>query len=75
MRAHVPAIGQQRHGIEPVAAGDLHHHHDQRDDGGPQCVSFGHGVGGAELVRMALRSVRQVRRRNLGRKWRVHVVV
>ena len=31
MRTHVPAIGQQRHRIQPVAADDLHHHHRRGD--------------------------------------------
>jgi hypothetical protein len=27
MGAHVPAVGEHRHGVEPPAADDLDHHH------------------------------------------------
>ena len=35
MGRHVRAIGQQGHGVVQKTAGDLHHHEDRGDDGGP----------------------------------------
>jgi len=32
---HVPAVGEQGHGLAQVAGGDLHHHGDQGEQGHP----------------------------------------
>ena len=43
MGAHVPAVGQQRHGVVEPAATDLRHHHDDGEQHGPAGLLFGQG--------------------------------
>ncbi len=50
MRAHVPAVGEQGHGVEEPAPGDFRHHHDRRQPHGQACLALGTEVAGVELV-------------------------
>ncbi len=42
--AHVPAVGQQRHGVVEPAAADLRHHHDDSEQHGPASLLFGQRI-------------------------------
>ncbi|MNK26344.1 hypothetical protein D3C87_446780 [compost metagenome] len=50
VRAHVPAVGQKRHGVEPPAGADLDHHHGGGDPHHEAGAAFGGGIAGAEMV-------------------------
>ncbi len=54
MRAHVPAVRQHRHGIEPPAAGDLDDHHRGGQPERAPDVGFGQRVAGVETRRPAV---------------------
>ena len=40
VRAHMPAVGQQRHGVEPPAAADFQQHGDQCQPHGPAGIAL-----------------------------------
>ena len=44
VRAHVPAVGQQRHRVEDITAGDLRDHHRDGEQHGPARVAGGQRV-------------------------------
>ncbi|MNH35987.1 hypothetical protein D3C79_967350 [compost metagenome] len=48
--AHVPAVGQQRHGIEEPAPGNFRHHHHGGQPHGQARLALGAQVAGVELV-------------------------
>ncbi|KAG1399522.1 hypothetical protein G6F59_013315 [Rhizopus arrhizus] len=50
VRAHVPAIGEHGHGVEPPAADDLHQHHADGEPQGAAGVAFGQRVAVVEAV-------------------------
>ena len=50
MRAHVPAVGQQRHRAVPPAGHDLEHHGDRREDQHPQRAALGQRIGRVEAA-------------------------
>ena len=50
VRAHVPAIGQERHGVENGAGRDFHHHHGSRDGDDDSRAPFGGGGVDREVV-------------------------
>jgi len=55
VRAHVPAIGQQRHRVEPQAGGDLHEHRDGGNHHHEPRAALGGLVAGIEDVGMGPR--------------------
>jgi len=50
VRAHVPAVGQQCHRVEPPAGQDLHHHGDRGDPHHRPGAALRRGVAGVELM-------------------------
>ena len=50
VRAHVPAVGQQRHRAGPPAARDLGHHGDEGDGQHPARARFANTISGIEPV-------------------------
>jgi hypothetical protein len=54
VRAHVPAIGEHRHRIEPPAARDLDDHHRGGEPHRPPDVTLGEWVAGVEAGRVAV---------------------
>ena len=54
VRTHVPAIGQQRHGTEHGARGDLDDHHHEREPHHLPRAALGNGIAGVEDVNVGV---------------------
>ena len=54
VRAHVPAVREHRHGVEPPAAGDLDDHHDGREPHRAPHIAFGERIAGVEARGVAV---------------------
>ncbi|MNC27829.1 hypothetical protein D3C75_760170 [compost metagenome] len=69
VRAHVPAVGQHGHGVEPPATDDLHQHHADGEPHRAAGVAFGQRIAVVEAVLVATGGGKGVQVHGGGQAW------